>query len=119
MPATVRYGLGSLAASLTVGVVTMAGPAKSPIMALVALLVTGSLLVAAAQRKNWARMVLVVFVAVGVAFNTMLLPIQLDQDRLVAAANVVQSVLQASGVILLLRRSAVGWYSASKPGGAA
>ena len=114
MPTTVRYGLGLLATSLIVRVVTMAGPGKSPFMALAALLVTGSLLVAAARRRNWARIALVLLVAVGIAFNTMSLPIELDQDRLLATSSVVQSVLQACGVILLLRRSSVRWYSVSQ-----
>jgi hypothetical protein len=109
----VRYGLGLLAASLIVGVATMAGPGKSPITALVALLVFGAVLFNGARRQNWARIVLIVFVAIGVAFNAMLLPIQLDQDRVVAASTVVQCALQSLGVILLLRQSSVRWYGGS------
>src|SRR5580765_8440068 len=106
-PATVRAGLGLLALSLLVSVVTMAGPGKSPVMASVALLAVGALLVAVAQRRNWARITVTVLTAIGVAFNAMLVPIQLDQDRLVAASTVVQCVLQAIGVLLLWRQSAV------------
>lgn len=112
MPAPVRYGLGLLATSLLVGVVTTAGPGRNPIMALVALLVVGALLVAGARRQNLARIAIAVLVAIGVAFNAMLLPIQLDQDPLIAASTVVQSVLQVLGVLLLFRRSSVRWYSA-------
>ncbi len=83
-------------------------------MALAALLITGSLLITAARRRNWARIALVLLVVVGVAFNTMSLPIELDQDRLAATSSVVQSILQACGVILLLRQSSVRWYSASQ-----
>jgi len=80
-------------------------------MALVALVVFGALLVAAAMQKNWARVALTVLVAIGVAFNAMLIPIQLDQDRLIAASTVVQSILQALGVLLLFRQSARRWYA--------
>lgn len=111
MPAAVRAALGLLAASLVVRVVTMAGPGRSPGMALVALLVFGSLLVAAARQMKWARIALTVLVAIGVAFNAMLIPIQLDQDRLIAASTVLQSVLQALGVLFLFRQSAVRWYA--------
>ena len=112
MPATVRYGLGLLAIALVVRVVTMAGTGRSLFMTLAALLMTGSLLIAAARRRNWARIALVLLVAIGIAFNTMSLPIELDQDRLAATSSVVQSVLQACGVILLLRQGSVRWYSA-------
>ena len=111
MPAAVRFSLGLLAVSLIIRVVTMAGPGRSWGMALVALLVFGALLVAGARRKNWARIALIVLVAVGVAFNAMLIPIQFDQDRLIAASTVVQTVLQLIAVLLLFRQSSVRWFA--------
>ena len=81
-------------------------------MALAALLFIGALLVAGVRRQNWARIAFAILVAIGVAVNAMQLPIQLDQDRLVAASTVVQSVLQVLGVLLLFRQSSVRWYSA-------
>ena len=118
MPVAARFGLGLLAASLLVGVVTMAGPGGSPGMAAAAIVVFGALLVAGVRRQNWARFALAVLVAIGVALNAMLLPLQLDQDRLVAASTAVQSVLQVFGVLLLFRRTSIRWYSAPQSGAA-
>jgi len=89
----------------------MAGPGRSPTMAVVAFLLVGALLVAIARRQNWARIAFAVFAAITVALNAMLLPIQIDQDRLVAASTVVQSVLQIIGVLLLFRPTAARWYA--------
>jgi hypothetical protein len=112
MPVPVRAGLALLGASLLLGAVTMAGPGRSPIAALVVTLLFGALLFAVARRNNWARIACAVLVAVGVALNAMLLPLQLDQDRLVAASTVVQGALQIGGVLLLLRPASARWYGA-------
>jgi hypothetical protein len=117
MPPAVRYGLGALAAALLAGVATLGIPGGSPVMAVVMLVFFGGLLAAAARRRNWARLALVVLVAVGVALNAMELPLQLDQSRLLAASTLVQTALQVVGAALLLRRSATRWYGAEPPAG--
>ena len=116
MPPQVRLALALLGGSLLVAAITMAGPGRSPTAALVACLLFGALLFAVARRQNWARIACAVLVAVGVALNTMLLPVQLDQDRLVAASTVVQGVLQVIGVLLLFRPASARWYGVQDRG---
>jgi len=95
----------------------MAGPGRAPVTALVAVLVSGALLVAMARRKNWARLVFAACFLIGLLFAALLLPVQFRQAPLFAWVSIVQNLLSAVGVAFLFRHDATQWYRA--PGGAA
>jgi hypothetical protein len=89
----------------------MAGPGRSPLTALVAGLIIGTLILAVARRRNWARLTIAVLTIVGLFPNAVLLPIQLRDYPLVGASTIAQTVLQLIGVALLFTRDARSWYA--------
>ena len=93
----------------------LAVPWREPDLGVITLLVIGSLLLAAAQRVNWARWTLVITTLVALGATWPVLQFQMIYRFDTGAATVVQIVLELLGCYLLLRPDATAWYRGRVP----
>src|SRR6185503_1895595 len=101
MPSTVRTAIILLTVSVLVGGAFLAGPGEAPMVALLAVLIAGMLIVAVALRSNWARLTLAGGYLASLPATWLLLPTQLRQTPFGAGASIVNMMLVGVGVALL------------------
>jgi hypothetical protein len=118
-PGGVKLGLAVFGISLALGVLSLVvwNPPGSLTVFGIVLVIMILLLVAVANRQNWARIVLLAMYVLGVPLS---IP---HQIRLIAGGNglgyaeVAQDVLQLVALIMLFRRESNAWFRhrASQP----
>ncbi len=84
--------------------------ASSLISLIVGVAITAILFVFMVRRHNWARWVFVVITLLSIPIILPVLVIEINSDLVGATSTTIQILLQASAVILLLRRPVGRWF---------
>ena len=109
-PRTVTGALACFIISLLIGVEILAGPWDLPLQGLFTLLLVGFFIVQSARRRNWARWVLAIMTITTLVGLRAIYRLQLEADRLLAAATATQLILEMAACVLLFLPSSGRWF---------
>lgn len=109
-PHSVTVAVAAMSVALALGASIVAFGWREPWVALVSIVIIGSLIFGAARRRNWARWTMATLTIVSTVLTRSLVLFQLTYHVLVPIATVSQLTLEAVGLYLLFRPAAGRWY---------